>query len=982
MNQILNIETNYSLLSSLISIESLITFAKQNQITVLGINDPNLFACLEFYKACQKENIKPIIGLSMIIDDGEIIAYAKNYEGYKGLLKLSSIPCDRKLELDDILKYQENLIFLIPFSNMRIWNTLANKVIDLYLAYQDLNEAKEELLITDKVIFAPKRLYMNENEKELLQYLYCIRDGKTISDDISYNIQAMPLNLPNELHHYTGKIGLKNIETITAMIDLEFPKYELALPVYETKDNIPASEYLRKLCQKGIIKRRNGNVTIQDKERLEYELSVIEKMGFANYFLVVYDFIRYAKQNGILVGPGRGSAAGSLVAYCLGITEIDPLQYDLLFERFLNPERITMPDIDTDIPDIYRDQIINYVKEKYGYRKVAGIVTFGTLAAKQAIRDVSRVLNIPLYKVDSICKEIPPMSKESLREIYQKNERFQQKIKEDESLQKMLKIAMRIEGFPRHTSSHAAGIVMSKVELDELVPLIKSDDMYLTGYTMNYLEELGLLKMDFLGITNLTTIMNILKDIETFEGKRISFNQIPLDDPDTIRIFQTADTTGVFQFESAGMKNFLRNLKADSFDDIVAAIALFRPGPAVNIDSYIRRKHKEEKVTYIDSSLEPVLKSTNGIIIYQEQIMQIANIVAGYSFGEADVLRRAMSKKKMDVLKQEEPKFISGAIKRGYKEEKAKEIFDLILRFANYGFNKSHSVAYSVVAFKMAYLKVHYSKYFYSNLLSGVIGNDNKTREYINEAKARHLVILPPDINLSGIRYLPETEGIRYPLSAIHNVGIVTSEEIIKARKEKPFQDIFDFASRTASRSLTRKVMETLIDAGCFKNFHYNTATLYHNLDAIMNYVDLAKDLNPEFIMKPELEIIEEYPKEMLLVKEKETFGIYLNNHPTTTYIKQNPNIVHLVEIPNHFNQIVTTIILVDNMKQITTKRGDAMMFLSGSDESGSMEFTLFPKIFANYSDIQKGMILKVIGNVEKRLNQYQVIVRKIEKIS
>lgn len=982
MNQILNIETNYSLLSSLISIDSLISYAKENGITVLGINDPNLFACLEFYKACQKENIKPVIGLSMTIDGGEIIAYAKNYAGYKGLLKLSSILCERDIQMEDVLKYQENLIFLIPFANMRTWNTLSNKVMDIYLAYQDLEEAKEELLLTDKVVFAPKRLYIKDNERELLEYLYCIRDGKTIADHPSYNIHALPLELPNEMHHYTGKTGLKNIEVITSMINLEFPKYELSLPIYETKDHVPAPEYLRMLCQKGIYKRRSGAVTEKDKERLEYELSVIEKMGFANYFLVVYDFIRYAKQNGILVGPGRGSAAGSLVAYCLGITEIDPLQYDLLFERFLNPERITMPDIDTDIPDVYRDQIIDYVKDKYGHKKVAGIVTFGTLAAKQAIRDVSRVFNIPLYKVDSVCKEIPAMSKESLKEIYQKNERFRQKIDEDDSLKKMLKVAMRIEGFPRHTSSHAAGIVMSQVELDELVPLIKSDDMYLTGYTMNYLEELGLLKMDFLGITNLTTIMNILKDIETYEGKKINFNHIPLDDKDTIRIFQTADTTGIFQFESAGMKNFLRNLKADSFDDIVAAIALFRPGPAVNIDSYIRRKHKEEAVTYIDPSLENVLKSTNGIIIYQEQIMQIANVVAGYSFGEADVLRRAMSKKKMDVLKKEEPKFISGAIHRGYQEAKAKEIFDLILRFANYGFNKSHSVAYSVVAFKMAYLKAHYTKYFYSNLLSGVIGNDNKTREYINEAKARHLAILPPDINLSGIRYIPESDGIRYPLSAIHNVGIVTSEEIIKARNDHPFQDIFDFASRTASRSLTRKVMETLIDAGCFKSFHYNTATLYYNLDAIMNYVDLAKDLNPEFIMKPELEIVSEYPKEVLLVKEKETFGIYLNNHPTTSYLKQTPNAIHLTDTPNYFNKIVTTIVLVDNTKQITTKKGDAMMFLTGSDESGSMEFTLFPKVFASYPDIQKGMILKIIGNVEKRLDQYQIIVRKIEPIS
>ena len=544
----------------------------------------------------------------------------------------------------------------------------------------------------------------------------------------------------------------------------------------------------------------------------------------------------------------------------------------------------------------------------------------------------------------------------------------------------MLKIAMVIEGFPRHTSSHAAGIVMCKKDLDEVIPLTKNDGIYLTGFPMEYLEELGLLKMDFLGLKTLTTIMNILKDIELGENKKIDFQTIPLEDKHVLNLFATADTTGIFQFESDGMRNFLRNLKPTSLEDIFSAIALFRPGPAINIDSYIRRKNGEEKITYLDPCLEPILKSTKGIIIYQEQIMQIASTFAGYTLGEADILRRAMSKKKMDVLKNEETRFMERSIKRGHSKEVSKEIFDLILNFANFGFNRSHSVAYSLIAYKMAYLKYYYPKYFYSNLLSSVIGSDTKTNQYINEIKSLGISILKPCINRSNKHYIVEKEGIRYPLSAIKNVGAVSVDTILKNRNE-PYQDIFDFLARTSGSGINSKVMESLIDAGCFDSFGYNHHTLYNSLDSIATYADLTKDLDPEFVLKPEIEIVEEYDKEYLIQKEKELFGLYLSNHPVTSYKAKYQNIVPLNQVKEFHNRKISVIVMVERVRTIQTKNGMNMMFLVGSDEYQSLDFTLFPKIYNRYREfsLQSGMILKVYGRVERRYHTFQNVIDYLE---
>ncbi len=974
----LYIKTYYSLLSSLISIDKLIQYAKEHNFSSLAITDNNMFGTMEFYKKCNKVGIKPIIGLEILLENDIILFYAKDYQGYQTLTKLATIQATRKIEFTDIEKYHDAVIGIVPFAYHNTYTMIQSLISNLYLGYSTKKEEREALLITKNVVFLRKCLSIYEQDTEYLKYLYMIRDGKTIADDIHYEISNCSLDI-NDIYEFTSNENLFTTNHIADLCNLQFPKSELLLPIYQETKGLPSHEYLQELSKFGLMKRLEGQVRESYAKRLQYELGIIEKMGFSNYFLVVYDFIRYAKKNKILVGPGRGSGAGSLVCYSLGITDIDPIEYDLLFERFLNPERITMPDIDTDFPDVYRDQVIDYVVGKYGEKKVSGIVTFGTLAAKQALRDVARVLNVPNFQIDFISKRIPGFTKLKLIDFYKQDQELRKMIDSDVKLTQMYQIASFIEGYPRHTSSHAAGIVMSQKDLDEVIPLTVSDGMYLTGYTMEYLEDLGLLKMDFLGLKTLTTIMNVISDIEKIEGIKIDFNTIPLDDKKVLDLFARADTTGIFQFESEGMKNFLRKLKPNSFEDIFAAIALFRPGPAQNIDSYIRRKHGEEKIEYLDPSLEPILKSTYGIIVYQEQIMQIAHTLAGYTLGEADILRRAMSKKKMDVLKAEEEKFITQSIHNGYSKEVSKKIFDLILNFANYGFNRSHSVAYSMVAYKMAYLKCYFPKYFYSSLLSSVIGSESKTKEYIMEVKALGIPVLKPSINHSGCCYEVMPEGIYYPLSGIRNIGSTACNEIL-TKRGAGYLDIFDFLAK--ANGVNRKMLESLIQAGCFDEFNVTRRTYIENLDAIINYSELVSTLDPEFVLKPELEIHEEYSNENLIHMEKDLFGIYLSNHPVTSYKAKYSNIISLDNISHYFNQIISTVVLVEKTRIIQTKKGEDMMFFDGSDEYTKMDFTLFPKIYQKFSFIKVGDILKIEGRVERRYDTFQIVVSKVEKLN
>lgn len=971
MHYSFRIKSYYSLLSSLNSIDDMIEYATSNDLKYLSLCDTQLYGALEFYKKCTNANIKPIIGIEVMVDGNFVTVIAKNYDGYKNLMKLSTFSSvSEDIKFDDFISCIDNVFILISYKNLDFFYKVFEICNSTYLYYDDIKDESKCLEVTDKVVYSNEVLCLNFKDESLLKYVYMIRDSKTVNSELNYDLSNKCFRKIN-----VCEVVSNNMNYIISSCYIDFPKSSNLIPIYDVDD---PREYLRSLAFKGLNRRFNNNVDSVYIDRLNYELEIIDNMGFSNYFLVVYDFIKYAKLNHILVGPGRGSAAGSLVSFCLGITDIDPIKFDLLFERFLNPERKTMPDIDTDFPDIYRDDVINYVKNKYGEKRVAGIVTFGTLAPRLVLRDVARLLEIPLNQVEIITKKIPSVTKMSLKDFYLQDADIKKYVDNDERIGLLFKIASRIEGFPRHTSSHAAGIIMSKVDLDQVIPLTWHDGMYLSGYTMEYLEELGLLKMDFLGIKNLTTIMNIIDDIKKYEGYSIDFNKIPLDDPKVFELFSKGDTTGIFQFESDGMKNFLKNLKPSCFEDIFAAIALFRPGPSSNIDLFIKRKEGKEEVTYIDECMKPILQNTYGIIVYQEQIMQISQVFAGYTLGEADILRRAMSKKKLDVLKQEETKFIKKSMEHGHSLEKSKEVYELILRFANYGFNRSHSVAYSVIACKMAFLKVYFPKYFYANLLTSVIGVDAKTKEYIREVRGKNINVLTPDINLSMDFYKVEKDGIRFPLSNIRNIGTVACNEILENRKNS-YNNIFDFFKLSSQRIINKKNIESLIDASVFDSFGYNHQTLYKNLDEILNYSSLVNDLGDDCVLEPEIIEYEEFDKQTLIEKEKDVFGFYLSTHPVSLFKGKYETIVNLNEISKFFGKKIYVIGLVDSMRKIITKNNKEMAFLYISDEYDGIDLTLFPDILNKHYDIKNGDIIYINASVERRYDKFQLVANDIK---
>ncbi len=964
----LYIKTDYSLLSSLIKIDELINYLKKLNINACAIVDNNLFGTMEIINKFNKNNIKPIIGLEINYNNKIILLYAKNELGYKNLIKIETYKNENDITIDILTKYKDNLISIV--FDIDLYNELKNIYNDIFIGVNNKEDELKLTKITKDIVFINKTLYLEKYLYKYLPYIFMIRDSKTIKDKVDFTYQNNHLLSYEEIKNEVSNLSIENTIKINNMCNLKLSK-ELYMPKYMEEGS---KEFLINLANKG-LKKRLGNVNDIYQKRLDYELSVIINMNFIDYFLVVYDYIKYAKKNGILVGPGRGSAAGSLVSYSLGITDIDPIKYGLLFERFLNPERVSMPDIDTDFPDVDREKVINYVKEKYGKENVAGIITFGTLALKQAIRDAGRVLEIPIKEIDYITKKVTPNI--SLKELRYKDKEIDNLFNSSNKYKLLYNLVNIITNNKRHTSIHAAGIVISRTNLKNVVPIIKSDDLYLTEYTMEYLEQIGLIKMDFLGIKNLSIIKNIINDIEKYENIKIDFNRIPLDDKNVIKIFESANTTGIFQFESAGMRRFLKDLKPQNFSDICAAIALFRPGPAENIPSYIKRKNGKEKIDYIVPELKDILEETYGIIIYQEQIMQIASKMASFTLGEADILRKAMSKKKLDILKNEEEKFIKGSINNGYTKEKAEEVYNLILKFAGYGFNKSHSVSYSVVAYKMAYLKSYFPKYFYANLLGGVIGSDVKTLEYIKEIKKLGIKVLPPDINLSlSDKYLVTNKGIIMPLSVIRNVGIVISNFITEERTTK-YIDIFDFLKRTYKKTNNKKVIESLIYSHTFDNMN-NIGTLINNIESITNYIELSNDLEDNIIPKPELIF---YPNNEndILEKEKELFGFYLTNHKTEKYKLNDNSIIDIEQIKNYYDKVVSIIINIDRKKEITTKNGDLMAFITGSDNTSSISITLFSNIYKDYTNLTKGDIIKVTGKVEKRYDELQIIARTIE---
>ena len=958
MNYIpLHVKTSYSLLTSLNDIKKMILFCKENNIDKIAITDTNMYGVMEFYKECINNGIKPIIGLEVKIDENIILLYAKNYSGYQNLTRLIYIMQNNQITLDILKSHSENLICV---SNKEIFNDLKNIYADIYLGYK--NALEKDTTLTDKTVYINEILCMKKEDIPYLKYLYLIKENKKIKDEFKYEID-------DNCYFDFNEIDYKNALEITEKCNVEFHQNKSLMPKYDV-DN--SKEYLFELCKKGLYKRLDGKVTKTYYDRLLYELDVINEMGFNDYFLVVWDYVKYSKKNNILVGPGRGSAAGSLVSYTLGITDVDPIKYDLLFERFLNKERITMPDIDIDFESNHRGDVVNYVINKYGKKRVVPIITFTTLSGKQVLRDIGRIYDIDTTLLDKLTKFIDINM--TLTEALDNTDlrRYLEEIKE---LDNIYKISLKLEGLKRQISVHAAGIIISACNLDSYIPLQKYEDYYLSGYSMEHLEGLGLIKMDFLGLKNLTMIDNILKRIN------MNFKDIPIDDKDALKLFYNATTCGIFQFESSGMKNFLKKLKPTTIDDIIAAIALFRPGPSDNIDSYIRRKNGLERINYIDDSLSKVLSKTYGIIIYQEQIIMIANIMAGYGYAEADVLRRAMSKKKKEVMLKEREKFVKRSIERGYKESVAEKTYDFILKFANYGFNKAHSVAYSIIALKMAYLKVKYSKEFLSSLLTNVIGSDTKTKEYIDECKKMDVNILKPSINYSEYNYISEADGIRFSLATIRNVGSITCKEIVNERKNGLFVDFCDFVKRTYGKSVNKKTIESLIDADAFSEFGYNHKTLYNNMDAVINYASLANDLDESLIEKPVIEVFDEYTPDELTEKELNVFNLYLSNHPVTKYKKNYDNIVDASNIKDYFDKKINLVVLIDRIKVINTKNGKKMAFITVSDEYDTIDVIAFPNEINLINDLKNNDIVLLRGKVEKRMSKYQVLLENITKL-
>lgn len=947
------VKTDYTILSSLIKIDDLLNTLSSLGAKCACICDDNLYGAMEFYTKCNEKNIKPIIGLEVNIGY-TLLLYAKNYKGYQNLCNISTLVSEKKLDYDVLKTYLNDLVVVLPYEYKSEEKELKLHCDDVFIGYHNHDQRDD---INENKVYVKKTLSLRKEDEKYLNYLYKIKESNFDEKDVSFEDSIDVIDAKTTLY-------------LSNLCNVEIPKQNDLLPIYNTDKDFNEKKYLTDLCVLGLKKRLNNNVTDKYIERLKYELNVIIKMGFCNYFLVVWDYVKYAKKNNIMVSC-RGSAASSLVSYVLGITDIDPLEYDLLFERFLNPHRVTMPDIDIDFDAEKREEVINYVTSKYGKDKVSGIITFSNLLAKQVIRDVARIFDINGFKIDNLVKNFD--DKKTLKEQIQ-NVGVKRILSSDEDLKKVYDISIHLEGLKRHTSIHAAGIIISNKKLRNYVPLqMTQDGNFLCGYTMNYIEDLGLLKMDFLGLKNLTIIKKV-----TDQVKEVDFKNIPLDDKETYELFKNANTDGVFQFESGGMKKFLSELRPDNINDLIAAVALYRPGPMNNIPHYIARKHKKEKIDYVNNDLRSILEDTYGIIIYQEQIMQIASTMAGFSYAEADQLRRAMSKKKEAVLKSYETKFIQGSIKKGYDEKSAKEVYDLILKFANYGFNKAHSVTYAIIGYKIAYLKVHYPLYYEREILNNSVSLSNKTKSLVNECKNLGVEIINPDINVSTDKYEIKDNKLVFPLSLIKGVGTLDARELVKTRNDNNgYTSYLDFVSK--NYKLGKSVIGNIILAGALDCFNETRRTLMENLESAINYSELCFDLDESLVPKPEIKRYPEYTSDELMKYEMELFGFYIRNHPTSKYI--NDKSVTTKNVNKYFDKTINMVLYFERAKEIDTKSKEKMMFINASDLFGNVELVMFPKTFNKYFNIPMQNIYKVRAKVEKRFSKLQLIIYDVQGV-
>ncbi|EOH99781.1 DNA polymerase III, alpha subunit [Enterococcus haemoperoxidus ATCC BAA-382] len=1019
--------TSYSLLSSTIRIQELVQQAKKLGYTTLGITDINvLHGAIEFFEVCKKEAIKPIIGLTLDYtpkkseQSAQLLLYAKDIEGYQNLMRISTakMNSERIFYLDAIKEHLTHLFAVMPSDKGEVSFALKRNEVEASESLDQLVQLFDPSSFfagasftcnpeTDPALFKfyeaknqpllalQETRYLNREDGFALKVLAHIDEGQQMTLNAEETKIEGPFYLRNQtdaaeqLLIKVNEQAVQNAEKLADSCILEIPLHQRLLPHYPIPEGKQAGEFLKELCLKK-LPERISNVSVEYEERLVKELDIIHTMGFDDYFLIVWDVMAFAHDRKIVTGAGRGSAAGSLVSYVLSITDVDPIKYDLLFERFLNPERHSMPDIDLDIPDNRREEVLQYVREKYGHYHMAQIATFGTMAAKMVLRDVARVFGLSQSESNRWSNAVPSALKMTLKTAYADSKNLVELVNSSETNRLLYDTAVRLEGLPRHVSTHAAGVVISDLDLLDVVPLQPgSNDIFLTQFTMNDVEKIGLLKMDFLGLRNLSIIDDTIKSIKRVYKKEVILNQIPLDDELTLSLFRRGETSGVFQFESAGIRNVLRKLGPSSIEDIAAVNALYRPGPMQNIDLFIRRKKGIEPIDYPDPVLEPILKNTYGVIVYQEQIIQVASTMAGFSLGQADILRRAVSKKKKDVLDEERKHFVEGAMKQGHSEEVATTIYDYIERFANYGFNRSHAFAYSFIGFQMAYLKVHFPGAFYAAILHSVRHNPTKIKEYIGEARKNKMAIIQPSINTSQYSfYLNNDDQITFGFSSLKGIRRDFIQNIIEERKERgPFKSFDQFLLRIDRKWLKAENIQPLIAIGAFDELQSNRRQLAVSLDSeIQNIIYSGGSMNllEDTLKLKEVEVAD-YTLEEKLEQEEQFLGVYLSGHPTeefkkTRLAKQVMLVSDVVE-----NQAARLLIYVKDIRVIRTKKGEQMAFVEGDDLTGAISLTLFPTVFRTLrQNVEKNQVYFVEGKIEKsNYNQeLQLLVNQIEKAS
>ncbi|WP_353095404.1 DNA polymerase III subunit alpha [Tissierella praeacuta] len=1070
----LHVHTEYSLLDGSIRIKDLVSRTRELGMDSVAITDHgSMFGVIQFYKEAKKQGIKPILGSEVYVamnkhtdkepkdkNQYHLVLLAETNEGYQNLMKMVSegyvngFYYKPRIDHDILRKYSKGIIALSACLGGEIPQHILNNNVDrakeIALIYKDIfgennfflelqdYGLEEQRMVNRELIKISQETniplvatndvhYLKKEDAVVHDVLLCIQTAKTVDEEnrMKFPTNEFYLKSPEEMQNiFSNNLkALENTAWIADRCNVELDFGTLHLPEYAVPEGFTNEEYLRHLVVKG-LEERYKDITEEIKNRFNYEFNTIIQMGYVDYFLIVWDFIRFAKDNGIMVGPGRGSAAGSIVSYALGIIDIDPLEYGLIFERFLNPERISMPDIDIDFCYERREEVIQYVVEKYGIDRVAQIVTFGTMAARGSIRDVGRALNMPYGQVDFIAKQIPMELGMTISKALDVNKALRDSYNEDEEVKNLIDLAKAVEGLPRHTSTHAAGVVISKEPVTNYVPLVRNGDAIATQFNMIELEELGLLKMDFLGLRTLTVIRDAVNLIEENHKVKIDFNNINYEDSLVLEMFAKAETLGIFQFESPGMRAFLKELEPNVFENLIAANSLFRPGPMNQIPTFVQCKHDSSKIKYLHPKLEHILNVTYGCIVYQEQVMQIVRDIGGYSMGRADLVRRAMGKKKMEIMEEERRNFIygqtdengevvlSGAIRNGVDEKTASKIYDLMIDFANYAFNKSHSAAYAVVAYRTAWLKYYYPVEFMAALISSVMGNTNQVSLYIQECKRLGIEILSPDVNESYSKFTVSEGRIRFGLSAVKNVGENFIKTVVKAReigKFKGFTDFIERIEKVDSSVMNKRAVESLIKCGAMDSLGGNRAQLLSIFEKTIDgiHADRKRNIEGQFsifdtidenISKDHLPDLKEFPQNVLLTMEKDMVGIYISGHPlepykseieristTTTFdlINNDEEISGDLTGPKDGERVVIGGIIVEK-KNMITKNNNMMAFITLEDLYGTVECIVFPTTFERYNkSLKEDGLIVIEGKIStSEVEEPKIIVEKISELN